>query len=265
MKKQNDAINMILTMIGEEILDDNFSGNHSGDNNATVLTDSTVSWSTDEYMGYTIQNITDGSEGVVTANTANTITATLAGGLDNDWDTADAYVVYAPQDTYEVDVINAVLEETKKELLSEGLDSNTDYEWDLIPDADDYIAIPVNALRVSSSEGYRYIAKDGKLYDKEKKTYKFENVDSVKVDIIWDEDFDDLPYAIQYYIVARAGRKVYQRLVGKDNLNVMLQDELEAKEKMLTGEADTASYSIFDSPTVARAITRSSNPNPVGN
>lgn len=68
-------------------------GTHTGSNNASVLTDSTKSWTVDELVGLTVYNVTDGSSGAITANTANTITATLSGGIDNDWDTNDVYAV----------------------------------------------------------------------------------------------------------------------------------------------------------------------------
>ena len=69
------------------------SGTHDGANNASVLTDSTASWTTNAFIGAKLTNTTDGSNGIITANTATTITATLAGGTDNDWDTSDAYVI----------------------------------------------------------------------------------------------------------------------------------------------------------------------------
>ena len=71
----------------------NVGGTHDGGNNVAVLTDSGESWTTDEWVGYVITNTTDGSEGVITANTATTITATLEGGTDNDWDTSDNYLI----------------------------------------------------------------------------------------------------------------------------------------------------------------------------
>lgn len=74
------------------------SGTHTGSNNAAVLTDSTASWEEDEWVGYTIENTTDGSSATVTANTATTITATLSGGTDNDWDTSDVYILYGLRD-----------------------------------------------------------------------------------------------------------------------------------------------------------------------
>lgn len=69
------------------------SGTHDGTSGASALSDSGESFTTNAYVGTTLYNITDGSSGTVTANTATTITATLTGGTDNDWDTGDVWQV----------------------------------------------------------------------------------------------------------------------------------------------------------------------------
>jgi hypothetical protein len=69
------------------------SGVHDGDAEAAALTDSGESFTTSQFVGMTIYNITDGSSGLVTANTGTVITATLAGGTDNDWDVDDVWQV----------------------------------------------------------------------------------------------------------------------------------------------------------------------------
>ena len=68
-------------------------GTHTGAADQSVLTDSGKSWTTDEWVGYYIYNTTDGSFGEITENTATTITATLVGGTDNDWDASDVYKI----------------------------------------------------------------------------------------------------------------------------------------------------------------------------
>jgi hypothetical protein len=68
-------------------------GTHTGAADASVLTDSGKTWTTDEWVGYFIYNTTDGSFGEITANTSTTITATLQGGTEDDWDNADAYKI----------------------------------------------------------------------------------------------------------------------------------------------------------------------------
>jgi hypothetical protein len=69
------------------------SGTHDGAADAAVLTDSTASWTTDEWVDYWIKNTTDGSVALITANTSTTITGVLYGGTDNDWDVSDAYEI----------------------------------------------------------------------------------------------------------------------------------------------------------------------------
>jgi hypothetical protein len=70
------------------------SGTHTGANNQPILTDAGASFDTDGiFVGDFVRNITDGSVARITAFTVNTITGTLQGGTDNDWDTNDAYEV----------------------------------------------------------------------------------------------------------------------------------------------------------------------------
>lgn len=72
------------------------AGTHTGAANAAVLTDSTLGATTDEFVGYTIKNITDGSQALITANTATTVTGILYGGTDNDWDIGDVHHIAVP-------------------------------------------------------------------------------------------------------------------------------------------------------------------------
>ncbi|OHB09320.1 MAG: hypothetical protein A3I86_01185 [Candidatus Zambryskibacteria bacterium RIFCSPLOWO2_02_FULL_39_14] len=69
---------------------------HSGGNGAATLTDAGETYTTNEWVGYTIYNTSDGSQGLITENTDTTVTAILYGGTDNAWDTNDNYVFGAP-------------------------------------------------------------------------------------------------------------------------------------------------------------------------
>lgn len=66
---------------------------HDGSGNAATLSDSKQNWETNQWVGATLTNVTDGSTATVTANTSTTITGTLSGGTDNDWDLNDQYTV----------------------------------------------------------------------------------------------------------------------------------------------------------------------------
>lgn len=70
------------------------SGTHDGASGASVLTDSGASFTVNGLIGSIIFNLTDGSKGMITANTATTITANILGGKEDDWDAGDSYAVY---------------------------------------------------------------------------------------------------------------------------------------------------------------------------
>jgi hypothetical protein len=75
------------------------TGDHDGADHATIMTDTDAaySWDTNEWVGYTIQNVTEGDSGVVTSNTSNTITvASLSGPGDNKWQDNDVYQLTSP-------------------------------------------------------------------------------------------------------------------------------------------------------------------------
>lgn len=71
----------------------NCEGAHDGAGDASTLSDSGESLTVDAYIGMTVYNITDGSSCTVTDNDATTITCTLSGGTDNDWDVSDVWQV----------------------------------------------------------------------------------------------------------------------------------------------------------------------------
>lgn len=89
--------NTILSMYGATIkigkATPSYVGCHTGSDNASALTASYWSWTTNELTDYYVYNYTDGSIGDITANTATTVTATLSGGTDNDWDVNDIFYI----------------------------------------------------------------------------------------------------------------------------------------------------------------------------
>jgi hypothetical protein len=161
---------------------------------------------------------------------------------------------------YEAEIADTIIEATKEELLSEGWSFNTDTNWTMVPDTSGYIAVTPSMLRVDPSDvTNNVIRKDGKLYDKENRTYVF--TDAVDCDVVWNLDFDDLPVIVQQYIVLKAARILYQRLVGDVNmLEVLIQDEKEARLRVDIHEDDVNDYNIFDNSSVMRMLNRRTNP-----
>lgn len=70
-----------------------YTGTHTpAGASATVLTDTTQSWATNELVGFTITNITDSSSGTCTSNTSNTATVDdLTGGSNDEFQQTNVY------------------------------------------------------------------------------------------------------------------------------------------------------------------------------
>lgn len=87
----------------------NATGTHTGSDNATILTDSSASWTPGAFAGYWVHNLGDRdidykparSYGQIINNTATTVNATLSSGVDNDWDNGDKYVITAYRHFYD--------------------------------------------------------------------------------------------------------------------------------------------------------------------
>lgn len=161
---------------------------------------------------------------------------------------------------YEAEIADDIIEATKEEVLAEGWSFNTDTNWTLVPDTSGYIAVSPSALRIDATDSTKkLVRKDGKLYDKENRTYVFST--AIDCDVVWNLDFDDIPVAMQQYITLRAARILYQRLVGDVNmLDILVRDEKEARLRVDTHEDDVNDYNIFDNSDVMRMITRTTNP-----
>jgi len=164
-------------------------------------------------------------------------------------------------DVYEAKSALEILTETRRSVLTEGLNCNTDSDWTMTADATGYIAIPNNMLRLESTGDKYLIMKDNKVYDKENHTFLFDPLSTHKVDATWDLDFDNIPHTIAYYIAVKASRITYQRLVGStDIIRVLMDDEEKSKQKMIEHDVDTRNYNIFDMAVNGRIITRGRNP-----
>ncbi|KKK47257.1 hypothetical protein LCGC14_3157030, partial [marine sediment metagenome] len=103
-----------------------FSGTHDGASNNADLIDTGRDLTTlGIKIGDIAKNVTDGSEGVITAIVGDTITATLSGGTDNDWDVSDVYEIL---DGATLDIIARSLEIS---IATGGFNSITLYVNDL--------------------------------------------------------------------------------------------------------------------------------------
>lgn len=145
-------------------------------------------------------------------------------------------------DLLEAQIAESVLEETKKEVLAMGWDTNSDKDWTFMPDTAGHIALGSNILNISDSLG-QYFMRDWLLYDKKNQTFKFE--EAVKCDVTWDIDFNSLPHAIRYYITMKASRTFQYRQVGDTaQFQFSSEDISDAYISARHSESFTGKYSL---------------------
>jgi Ca2+-binding RTX toxin-like protein len=96
-----DSLGIGANALKFELFDAPASGRHNGSDNASELTDANGKFiEKGVTAGYTLKNVNDGSSCSVTARTPTTVTCTLAGGTENDWDAGDSYVLIGATGTH---------------------------------------------------------------------------------------------------------------------------------------------------------------------
>lgn len=121
------------------------------------------------------------------------------------------------------DVNKAVLalDNTTRDVCSNGWSFNQDKEYELSASSN-RIAVPSNASIIESSYGYNYSVRWNDtenglcLYNNDDNDFEFTG--TVKVNVIWLFDFDELPQHARHYIAMRAGREYQATIVGSQIL-----------------------------------------------
>lgn len=85
------------------------TGTHTAAPHLTIMTDAAAHFTVNALVLLTIINVTDGSSGVIIANTETTVTVALAGGITNQWNTGDAYTILSPFATVKLPLAAGVM------------------------------------------------------------------------------------------------------------------------------------------------------------
>lgn len=133
-----------------------------------------------------------------------------------------------PKDAAQAEI---VIDTVLREVLTLGWSFNTDKDYTLIPDGNNNILVPANAMFLdpeSQAKDYviRYENGVAKLYDRDNNTFTIES----KVDcrIVWAFEFEEVPQPVRQYVTARAGRIFQSQIVGSQIL-YQYTAELEAE------------------------------------
>mgnify|MGYP003133882264 FL=1 len=155
-----------------------------------------------------------------------------------------------------VSAANAVtiLDETSREVQSEGWHFNTVEDYTLSP-VNNTITLPTNTLQVDhdGTENVDLVQRGLSLYDRKNRTTTFEK--DIKVTIVFLLEWDELPEQARRYITLRACRSLQSRLVGSRELEALiLRDEFAAKANLETSDNGNSDRTIFDNYDAASRI-----------
>jgi hypothetical protein len=147
------------------------------------------------------------------------------------------------------DVARREVENTMIEVQNRGWYFNTDYNFPLVPDSDNFITMSPNTLRVdfgSTSNRGKYIMRSKRIYNREDFTYKI--TEQLLADVMWLVDYEELPPAAFNYIALRAARKFQQKVIGSTELAGFTQlDENDAFIAMQREHMQYQDYNIIPS------------------
>ena len=162
-------------------------------------------------------------------------------------------------------IAEEILNNTSRQVQSKGWVFNMEYDKIIALDNNDEAVLGDSYLRVDTSSKVRssktdIVERDGKLYDRVKKTYKFD--DAVTIDIVKYISFDALPEIARRYISVKASRIFHDRVVGSGELHRFFQeDELSAWSDLLEYQSEVGDFTIFDDYDTFRVLDRNQDAN----
>lgn len=157
----------------------------------------------------------------------------------------------------DVSIANQVLNEVSREVQSQGWHFNTEQRVPLTPNSNSQIPIPANVSRIDTPY-FNAVVKSEKLFDLTERSYTFTDV--VYADIVYYQDFVELPDVAKRYITVRAARIFSDRMLNSETIHKMTsRDEELALINLREYEGDTADFNMMDSYSVARVLNRGFN------
>lgn len=139
-----------------------------------------------------------------------------------------------------------ILNDECKRFQLQGWNWNSEDNYQLNPDLNNHINIPEDIIMVKMPTYYqnRYVVRQGKLYDKEKHTFKINT--SLKASVVFCFDFDDLPEVAKEYAKMTAAYKFVKRELGSQAACQYTQEDLaEARVALEQHELEIGDYTMI--------------------
>jgi len=151
------------------------------------------------------------------------------------------------------DVNKAVvaLDSALREVLTQGWSFNSDTEYEMTPDGTDRIAVPAAALQIDPTYGEDHVPRYDSsapagmfLYDRAEQSFD-DYTQSIKVDIVWAYEFEQIPQHARQYVATKAARKFQTGIMASAVLHQFTRDdESEAYATFRRVESRQKKYNI---------------------
>ena len=158
-------------------------------------------------------------------------------------------------DNPEISFIYNLLRDANVDTQAEGWHFNTERHVKYTPDSvTGKIAIANDVLQMDVSEGwstriYDVVRRNGYLYDKIDHTDDFSTIESLDLDVVKLQNYEDLPVIFRRYITYRASRMAATQLVANPKLvELIAQQEALSRAALMEYECNQGNHSMFGFP-----------------
>jgi hypothetical protein len=147
----------------------------------------------------------------------------------------------------DANLAHQILGHASREVQLVGWHWNTEEDFPLLPNQSQEILLPSNTLKVDTtgtSQGSDLVQRGRRLYDRVSHSYEFSA--PVKVRIVLNLAFEELPETARYLITIRSARQFQTRVLGADaSTSYTAKDELDAMSSLRQEEADVGDFNML--------------------
>lgn len=164
------------------------------------------------------------------------------------------------------DVNKAVvaLDSALREVLTQGWSFNSDTQYEMAVDGTDRIAVPAASLQIDPTYGEDFVPRYDStapagmfLYDRAKNSFN-EFTTTVKVDIVWAYEFEQIPQHARQYIATKSARKFQTGIMASAILHQFTRDD--ESEAYATFRRVEKRQKKFNLNKYSVAVNRNRNP-----
>lgn len=158
----------------------------------------------------------------------------------------------------EAEIAETILNTVDREVQSEGWHFNTEYKRSFAQDTNGEIPLGNDVLRADAhldANSKDLVQRGLRMYDRKNHTFAIK--EAVKLDVVVQLDFEDMPEVAKRYVTLKATRIFQDRVVGSNTLHDFQErDEQMALMQLKEFDARTDDNNIFDNYDVFKVIDR---------